>query len=573
MGIYHFFSWFRKNFGTCISTIKSGKIISESVIEVDNLLIDMNGLFHNSAQKIYEYGTHKRNSRFIKPKTINKTQIDVFKDVCESIEELLKTVNPKKRIIMAVDGPAPACKMYQQRQRRYKSVLNREEDDKSFDSNAISPGTKFMDYLGKYVDFYIKKKMSEDVRWQKLEIIFSNEKVPGEGEQKLFSYVRKYGNKKDSWLLYGSDADLIMLALTTRIEKFFILRDNVDYNKDPEDAFYCINIGDTTLQLQAMMDVDGAEDTKGVRSPIDFVFLCFILGNDFVPHLPGLEIIEGGIDTILSVYRDVVKFHGNITNTDSNGKIYFNKVPLKVFLQIISEYEKPVLEHKLKNKKIYFEDTLLEACATFSENSYNLDIELYRKEYCKKYFGSNKPAIIEKVCHSYLEGLQFVISYYTDDVPNWNWNYKYHYAPSPYFLAQYIDSFVFRIEERNTPLLPFQQLLYILPPKSFNLLPSPLDLLHKESELEEYFPDTVEIDLSGKKNDYQGIALLPFVNIDKIKKVHGDNAYLIDVREGTRNKHGKTFRYKYEAGFVPELKKFYYGTITNYKIRTSLINV
>ena len=79
MGIAQFFNnWFRTNFGTSITNLKKNKTFVDLNIPIDNLIIDMNGLFHNSTQKIYEYGNFKRNIRFLDYKKQPKKQMLKF---------------------------------------------------------------------------------------------------------------------------------------------------------------------------------------------------------------------------------------------------------------------------------------------------------------------------------------------------------------------------------------------------------------------------------------------------------------------------------------------------------------
>ena len=99
MGIKHFFYWFRNNFSDQTKPLKY-KRFSEIDVKVDNLMIDMNGIFHNSAQKIYKYGNFKVNPRLLKEYNNSyKNHIKVFEDVCEELKKILQIVDPKKRLI------------------------------------------------------------------------------------------------------------------------------------------------------------------------------------------------------------------------------------------------------------------------------------------------------------------------------------------------------------------------------------------------------------------------------------------------------------------------------------------
>jgi len=60
----------------------------------------------------------------------------------------------------------------------------------------------------------------EDEKWQGLKVILTDSNTPGEGEHKIFQYIRQEISKKDydkstHHCVYGADSDLIILSLTT----------------------------------------------------------------------------------------------------------------------------------------------------------------------------------------------------------------------------------------------------------------------------------------------------------------------------------------------------------------------
>jgi 5'-3' exonuclease len=589
MGIARFFIWLKSQFPEHISELKRGQTEIMSAKGVDNFMIDLNGVFHGSAQKIYEYGNHKPQVSLLRKKIVKKsngikTQILLFEDICKTIEKLFNVVQPKQRLILCIDGPAPQSKQNQQRSRRYRRTIevDKSGEETSFDTSQITPGTKFMDFLSKYIDWYIKKRISEDEKWQNIQVIFSNEKSPGEGEAKAIRYVRSFGDENETYCLHGLDADLIMLSLGTHVNKFYILRDDI-YN--PANEYLCLDIGAIHEKLGEKLKWDPSkydEDYKYDHKYVinDFIFMCFLVGNDFLPHLPSIEIMEGGMEVLVDVYKDVCKEYGHLTKKTESGDIILNKKTLGVFIGTISLHEKSLFENKLKKKDNFFPDLMLEKHAKriVDEHkigkesvSYDLNFEQYREEYYNTNFEQKD---IKSICHDYIEGMQWVLSYYTKGVPNWNWYFPHHYAPFASDIAQFAESYIQPVYKQSTPVLPFHQLLSVLPPSSANLLPPPIcDLFtDKKSPLKKYYPEEFNIDLSGKKNDWEGVVILPMVNYDDVKSAYESLINKVEKNELKRNILGKSFVYFYteDEGFsFPS----YYGNIENCKARVEMFDL
>lgn len=557
MGVPLFFRFYKDNFREQTKSVKRNMTLPQLDVHIDNLMLDLNGPIHSAAQKAYQYGSYAKPQRLLGERVAQKynhrkTQLKIFEDVCSQIQNLVTVVDPRKRLVICIDGPAPLSKQSQQRKRRYKSAM--ESVNTSFDSNSITPGTEFMDRLGQYIDRYIRNNITCDKKWEKLEVIFSSDRAQGEGEHKLLNWIRFYGDPDESYCINGCDADLIMLALGTHLSNIYILREDM---YDDHNEYYCLDIGKSHDRLVQILRWDSDQhEFLDVSAVNDFIFLCFMVGNDFLPHIPSVEIIEDGIDLIIQVYKEVCGSYGHITSTTSSN-VEIVKRPLSIFLATIGHYEKELLDKKLTRKKSYFPDLLLESCSdrivteTYPDGTervrLSVNITAYREKYCNMAFPDN--VSMEEVTHQYLEGMQWVLTYYLRGVPSWRWQYPYHYAPPAHILAQHVSTFSMPDYGITVPNTPFEQLLSVLPPKSASLLPKALgDLLtSKTSPLRQYCPEEFKIDLSGKRKEWEGIVLLPIVDYDSVSKAAKEKLGDVDPKDLARNTHRQTTVYIYNS--------------------------
>ncbi|KAF8165046.1 XRN 5'-3' exonuclease N-terminus-domain-containing protein [Crassisporium funariophilum] len=331
-------------------------------VEFDNLYLDMNGIVHPC--------THPEGKPA--PETEEEMMLEVFKYT----ERVVNMIRPRKLLFMAIDGVAPRAKMNQQRSRRFRSaqeakekeearkesvalweamgkeVSDEEKNKVSWDSNAITPGTPFMDLLASSLRYWVVQKMNTDPGWKNIQVLISDAGVPGEGEHKIMDYIRRQRSNPEhdpntKHVIYGLDADLIMLALATHEPHFRVLREDVFANDTSPNAcrmcgqeghyaaqctgtkseiqkkppaekkpFIFLDVAILREYLEVELDVPQSSFPFSLEQAIDdWVLLIFFVGNDFLPHLPSLEIREGAIDTLLKIWKqELPRMGGYLTN-------------------------------------------------------------------------------------------------------------------------------------------------------------------------------------------------------------------------------------------------------------------
>lgn len=337
--------------------------------EFDNLYLDMNGIVHPCS--------HPEDRPA--PKDEEEMMMEIFKYT----DRVVNMVRPRKLLMIAIDGVAPRAKMNQQRSRRFRSAQEakeKEEDKaellkmlksqggpienpeikKAWDSNEITPGTPFMDILASSLRYWTAYKLNTDPAWAKMKVIISDSTVPGEGEHKIMEFIRSQRSSPEHdpntrHVIYGLDADLIMLGLGTHEPHFRVLREDVfAQDSKPRTCHMCGQAGHEARECTGQAKVkDGEFDEKDSapalkpfiwlhvsvlreyleaelyvpgqpfrfdleRAIDDWVFMCFFVGNDFLPHLPSLEIRENGIDTLIAIWRDNIPSMGGYLTKDGH---------------------------------------------------------------------------------------------------------------------------------------------------------------------------------------------------------------------------------------------------------------
>ena len=95
-------------------------------------------------------------------------------------------------------------------------------------------------------------------------------------------------------------------------------------------------------------------------------------------------------------------------------------------------------------------------------------------------------------------------------------------------------------------------------------------MLTDDSPLKEFCPEKFDIDLSGKKHEYQGIVILPMVEPDIVVDAYMSKTSLVNKIELKRNTFGRTYVYNYNFETNDVFNSFY-GNINNCKVKSKSI--
>ena len=394
--------------GLDLNKIIQSNYIDSSLPSIDNLYFDMNGIIHPCAHPqdrdspesltemfnaVFDYVD--KIIRIIKPKKLIYLAIDG----CAPRAKMNQQRSRRFRAALEAQERKELSEEIKKEWKKKKlyNFLNNNNNKNTFefDSNCITPGTEFLYECGRAIHQYIKSRINNNELWKNLTVIFSDSSVPGEGEHKILDFIRsqrtfKEYNPNTSHCIYGADADLIMLSLIMHEPNFYILREtlnekfylicekcgkhghisaqceineNKKFNRETASFYEIyennkekINEIDFCLikinMVRAYIKLEFEEIITKLNLDLeriidDFVFICFLVGNDFLPNLPSLKIREGAIDALIYLYK---KIRPEMDDYFTNGKGQLNLKNCEILFKKLSLVEDEFFKQENINK-------------------------------------------------------------------------------------------------------------------------------------------------------------------------------------------------------------------------------
>jgi len=488
----------------------------------ERLFLDFNSIIHQCSASVVSSLTVSISKSVLQEKIFDRITRYVM-------DVIVPTAHPKQLLYIAIDGVAPLAKIQQQRKRRYMTAYRNElilQFKKNnnipitdWDSNIITPGTDFMKDLDQYLhSFFENHKDHLD-----FEIIISGSNEPGEGEHKMIQYI-KNNSREGLDMIYGLDADLIMLSLSCEAT-----RSNIVLMRESEDqSFQYLDIN----RLREVISKD--------IPPLDYIALCFLLGNDFVPGLSFLKIKSGGIQTLMKCYKAVISSDTSLVYYDEKKEVYIlNQSLLISLMEKLSTIEKEemIKIHKewcevrqsFKNNKITKLDQYISTLESYpitttKRNKLKIDLNpsnpKWQSIYYSVLFDTHDSAIIQSLTVSYIHGLNWIMNYYMNKIADNTWYYEYNYAPTATDLYMNLLTMPQEItkSQKDFKINEVIQLMLVIPPSSFNILPTNVQSLMKNAKLAYMFPYQFQINTYLKTFLWECSPVLPNIHVTKIIK-------------------------------------------------------
>jgi len=447
-------SYFRK-----ITTTYSHIIQRVLPVQINTLCFDFNCLIYRCLQS----PTLRKFPGYADPHDAELWESELLAEVTHTVKEVWRTAGSPPNVYIAVDGVVPMAKIRQQRVRRFKSAwLSQQDGQVSWDKNAITPGTAFMDKLTSSLRALVKK---QGAGWS-----LSSVDEPGEGEHKLLAFLRKATLCTSSVVIYGLDADLILLSMILSEEisqNIWLMRERQEFESGASTDEY------------SFLDIGALKEKLHVNSwitCINYVTLMSLMGNDFLPHSMTHKLGEDGHICIMNELASMAETGAWLVSASGS-------ITLSVLKGIAGRWASEETERMyrtIEKKQKQAHRGVLQGMNPLEglPLTWNVERDLLqgkrlRDDWRLVYWSlMNENVNRDHVCAEYVRGIQWILAYYMGKPVDMEWMYPYWIPPLWSDLAR-ISSLPLESTRLLTPPhppSPQEQLAMVLPLHSWGLV-------------------------------------------------------------------------------------------------------
>lgn len=452
-------------------------------------------------------------------------------EVCKYLLHVWRNAGAPAHVYVALDGVVPFAKIKQQRFRRFKSAAERANaadtgGTPAWDTNAITPGTAFMKAMGDSL-----RVTGSSHGWK-----ISDTDEPGEGEHKVLQWLRSQKLPAGSVLIYGLDADLILLSLLagdTLGDEYpmYLMREALDFGKlaprggvgESEHAELCF------FQLRELKKALQRGQNWSRVQLYDYIFAMSFCGNDFLPTGLSLRMRDKGHAIMMDCLMELWKHNIHLVLWSADGKQALPcKQGLLAFAEWMEEQEERLIRTTIQNKFSAplgqsEDDNLplreLAERPLIRETEHGLHLKKdWESTYARLALGDDDPEHRKACVAEFWRGWCWILEYYQGLPVDKEWVYAQGYPPTWRDIRSF---FVLPIEgwkERPT-LLPQQQLALVLPLSSWSLcMKTPYRDL--PAHLPQFWPQFFSLESFGKRLGWECEPRIPMLTPERLRKTY-----------------------------------------------------
>jgi 5'-3' exonuclease len=288
------------------------------------------------------------------------------------------------------------------------------------------------------------------------------------------------------------------------------------------------------------------DNNKNIDFINDFIFMCYFLGNDFLPHIPSINIRADGIEYLIDAYVFAFERTEELMIKETYPEIKYGLKTIELFLSYLADIENTFFKDNPYNKQNKYNhmpsyinkphekelweienltsDMFKNEPEVKNKDPFNLlnphiNMETSKNIYYEHHFNMkfNVKNQIKNVTRSFFEVLKWVSEYYFKEASSWNVQYKYDTSP---FISDLYENFKqfkeIEIKKDNKNLTINQQLLSVIPPSKMNILDKKVQDKMNNMQIKYMLPNGVLYDFAYKDKFWLCEAIMPYLDYDII---------------------------------------------------------